>query len=161
MFRMGRVTLAVVAVLLVFPAVSLAATYTVNTTADNPPNSSECSGAPGDCSLRQALDKATSGDIVSVPANASAYQVTSTPISIPAGVSIVGGGASGTTVTGGGTNQIFEVDVTGSVSISAITLTDGYNDTGNDEAGALNEDSGDITLDQVAITNSTSPASES
>src|SRR5579884_3379 len=158
MFRMGRVTLAVVAVLLVFPAVSLAATYTVNTTADNPPNPTECSGAPGDCSLRQALDKATSGDTVSVPANSTAYQVNGSPIPIPAGVTIVGGGASGTTVTGGGNNQIFTVDNTsGSVSISAITLTDGFNNTGTDEAGALFINNGDVTLDQVAITNSTSP----
>lgn len=158
-FRLStRATMLVVAMFLAFPAASLAATYTVNTTADNPPSGSECSGAPGDCSIRQAMDKATSGDTVSVPANATAYQVNGTPISIPAGVTLVGGGASGTTVTGGGNNQIFKVDnSSGSVSISAITLTDGFNNTGGDQAGALFINSGDVTLDQVAITNSTSP----
>lgn len=153
-----RAAVLVAAVFLAFPAASLAATYTVNTTADNAPSGSECSGAPGDCSLRQALDKATSGDTVSVPANATPYQVNGTPIAIPAGVTIVGGGASGTTVTGGGNNQIFTVDnTTGTVSISAITLTDGFNNTGSDEAGALFINNGNVTLDQVAITNSASP----
>jgi hypothetical protein len=124
-FRAVWLAVGVVAGCLAFPAVSLAATSTVNTTADNPPGGGECSGVPGDCSLRQALDKAASSDTVSVPADTSDYQVTGSPISIPAGVSVVGGGASATTVTGGGANQIFTVAGGGSVSISAITLTDG------------------------------------
>ena len=126
MRRAGWLAVVVVAGFLTFPAASLAVTYTVNTTADNPPSASECSGAAGDCSLRQALDKATSGDTVSVPADASDYQVTGSAISIPAGVSIVGGGAAATAVTGGGANQIFAVEGGGSVSISAITMTDGH-----------------------------------
>ncbi len=155
-------TLALGAVLVALPASSAAAaTFTVNTTADNAPNGTECSGAAGDCSLRQALDKANSGDTVSVPANTAAYQVTSTPIFIPAGVTIVGGGAASTTVTGGGNNQIFAYSGTTSspvISISAITLTDGYNDSGSDEAGALyGEGDGNLNLDQVAITHSSSP----
>jgi len=156
-------TLALGAVLVALPTSSAAAaTYTVNTTADNAPNGTECSGAAGDCSLRQALDKAISGDTVSVPANTTAYQVTSTPIPIPAGVTIVGGGAASTTVTGGGNNQIFTYSGTTSspvISISAITLTDGYNDSGSDEGGAIyGESEGNLNLDQVAITHSTSPA---
>jgi hypothetical protein len=142
---------------LAWPATSLAATYTVNTTADNAANQTECSGVALDCSLRQALDKATSGDTVSVPASATPYQVTSTPISIPAGVTIVGSGATATTITGGGTNQIFTVSSGGPVSISALTLTDGLNNDLGDEAGALWITSGDVTLDQVQITNSSSP----
>jgi hypothetical protein len=105
------------------------------------------------------MDKATNGDTVSVPANTTAYQVNASPIPIPAGVSLVGGGASGTTVTGNKANQIFTVNNTSGtvVSISAITLTDGLNNTGLDQAGALFIRNGDVTLDQVAITNSTSP----
>lgn len=157
-FRLSRRAAVLAAgIFLAFPAVSLAATYTVNTTADNAPNSSECSGAPGDCSIRQAMDKATSGDTVDVPANTTDYQVTVTPVAIPAGVSLVGGGASGTIVTGGSANQIFTVNSGGSVSISAITLTDGHNNSGSDEAGALWITDGDVTLDQVAITDSSSP----
>lgn len=40
-----------------------AATLTVNTLADNAATSTstECSGVPSDCSLRQALDKAAAG----------------------------------------------------------------------------------------------------
>ena len=160
----SRTAVLVAAMFLAFPAVSLAATYTVNTTADNAPSGSECSGAPGDCSLRQALNKATSGDTVMVPANTTAYQVTSAPIPIPAGVTIVGGGASATTVTGGGTNQIFTYSANGSISISAITLTGGFNKTTFDEAGAFwihppgGSGMANVTLDQVQITASTSPS---
>src|SRR5437763_625636 len=60
-----------VALLLVGAAAAQAATFTVNTTADNPPTGSECSGAAGDCSLRQAIDKSnatTSDDTINVPA---------------------------------------------------------------------------------------------
>jgi hypothetical protein len=147
------------AALVALPATSAAAaTIAVNTTADNAPNSSECSGAAGDCSLRQALDKATSGDTVSVPANSTAYQVNGSPIPLPSGVSIVGGGASSTSVTGGGHNQIFTEGNGGSVTISAITLTDGLNPVSvNDEGGAVWVTDGNLTLDQVAITHSTSP----
>ncbi len=151
--------LALGAVLVALPASSAAAaTITVNTTADNPPSSGECSGTAGDCSLRQALDKAASGDTVSVPADSTAYQVNGSPIALPAGVAIVGGGAGSTTVTGGGNNQIFVESISGSVSISAITLTDGLNPTpANDQAGTVWVTRGNLTLDRVAITHGRSP----
>jgi hypothetical protein len=155
--------LALGAVLVALPASSAAAaTITVNTTADNPPTSTECSGTAGDCSLRQALDKATSGDTVSVPASTTAYQVNTSPIDIPAGVSIVGGGASSTTITGGGHNQIFTVSTSTSEteSISRLTITDGFNNTGSDEGGAIfmtGPFAGTLKLDQVAITHSSGP----
>jgi predicted outer membrane repeat protein len=133
---------------------SAATTYTVNTTADNAASGSECMGVAGDCSLRQALDKAASGDIVSVPANATDYAVTSSPIAIGAGVSIVGGGATGTTVTGGDANQIFTVTGGGAVSISAITLTHGKDTSPG--GGAIFISDSDVTLDQVVISDSNS-----
>src|SRR5436190_1675757 len=60
-----------VALLLVAAAAAQAATFTVNTTADNAPTGSECSGAAGDCSLRQAIDKSNNtatDDTINVPA---------------------------------------------------------------------------------------------
>lgn len=142
--------------LLPAPAGALAATtYMVNTTSDNAPNGSECSGVASDCSLRQAVDKAAAGDTVSVPADAASYALSSR-ITIDKQLSIVGGGAAGTTVSGGNANQIFDV-TGGPVSISAITLTDALNNTGNDEGGAIFVEGGDLVLDQVVISDSASP----
>src|SRR6185437_15057544 len=61
----------VLAAFFVVPALAGAATFTVNTTADNPPGPNECQGSPGDCSLRQAIDMAngeSGADTVVLPA---------------------------------------------------------------------------------------------
>lgn len=160
--RLWGTTLALGAAILALPATSAAAaTITVNTTADHAPATGECSGTAGDCSLRQALDKAVAGDTVKVPANTTSYKVTGSPITIPNGVRIIGGGATKTTVTGGGANQIFVYNnaaLTPAISISRMTLTDGFNNTGQDEGGAIyGEDNGTLILDQVAVTHSSSP----
>src|SRR5919201_3479249 len=101
-----------IAALVAVSSAQAAATYTVNTTADNPPSGSECSGVAGDCSLRQALDKAVSGDTVVVPASATPYAVTDGLITVLGGVTVQGAGAGSTTISGGGTSQIFEIDNT-------------------------------------------------
>jgi hypothetical protein len=136
-----------------------AATYTVNTTADNLPSGSECAGAAGDCSLRQALDKAVSGDTVVVPSGSSPYLVVNEKIPVKGGVTIQGGGASSTTISGNGADQIFDLIGGGPVSITGLTLTDAHNDSGTDEAGAINTETtdSDLTLEGVTISNSDSP----
>ncbi len=139
MSRVSRLTVVVVAAFLAFPAASIAATYTVNTTADNLPGPGECSGVAGDCSIRQAADKATSGDTISIPANPSPYLVAVANgfIVIPGGVTVMGAGASEVTVSGQGTSQIFAVETPGTTTFEDLTLADANNATGADHAGAI------------------------
>src|SRR3954447_16491335 len=65
-----RVLLAVAAawtIAFALPSLALAATTVhVNTETDN--DGAGCAGAPGDCSLRQALDAAAAGDVIDLPA---------------------------------------------------------------------------------------------
>jgi hypothetical protein len=134
-------------------------TYTVNTLADNAPSVSECEGAPGDCSLRQALDRAQNGDLVVVPANASAYTIAKGAILVRGGVTVAGAGDAATTLSGGGTSQAFEVvSGPGTVTITGMTITHTYNGTGKDEGGAITGFGQDaLTLEGVTISHSESP----
>jgi predicted outer membrane repeat protein len=163
MLKLARwlVPATLVAVLVAAGSARAAATYTVNTTADNPAAAGECSGAAGDCSLRQALDKAVSGDTVAVPASASPYVVTSI-VTVPGGVTIQGAGASSTTISGGGVNQILDIHPKApdpgapGTTLKSLTLTDGTNSNpSDDESGTINEGAGrvDLTLDGVAVRN--------
>jgi CSLREA domain-containing protein len=53
--RGGLATLLVLATLAAVPALAGAATFTVNTTEDNPAGPDRCEGVPEDCSLREAI----------------------------------------------------------------------------------------------------------
>jgi len=69
--QLAAVIAAALACSLVFAAVAAADTFVVNTTADVASQVGECEGSPGDCSLRQAIDRAngTAGDnTIEVPA---------------------------------------------------------------------------------------------
>jgi len=135
-----------------------ASTYTVNTSADNLPTASDCDGAAGDCSLRQALDKAHSGDLVLVPASRSPYEIVSQQIPVRSGVTIKGAGDAVTTLTGGDADQAFGLEGGGTVTITGMTLTHFYNDSGQDEGGAINGPGEDpLTLEDVTISESESP----
>ena len=93
-----------------------ASTYTVNTLADLAPSEAECAGASEDCSLRQALDRAQSGDTVAVPASPTPYPIARI-IPVRAGVTIEGAGAAATVLSGGGAHQAFELTGEGVVTI--------------------------------------------
>ena len=142
------------AALMAVTSAQAAATYTVNTTADNPATGSECSGAPGDCSLRQALDKAASGDTVVVPASATPYLVTAGQILVPDGVTIQGAGASATTISGGGSSQLLELDGVGPVVIKSLTLANAFASISGTGATITAFNSPDLTLDGVVIRDS-------
>jgi Bacterial Ig-like domain (group 3) len=134
-------------------------TYTVNTVLDLPPLPGECSGLPGACSLRQALDRAQSGDTVIVPASVVPYLLLDQKIPIRGGVLIQGAGSSATTISGGGIQQAFELLGGAPVTIAALTIEDTVNDSGQLEGGAINGQStlkDDLVLDGVAITDSSS-----
>lgn len=145
---------------LAVPAAASAATYTVNTLADSPASAVECQGGPGDCSLRQALDRAVSGDTVNVPANPSAYLVTSGAIPVLGGITVQGAGAASTTISGGGADQVFNMLGGPVLTISNLTITQAHNGTGKEGGGAITGRSkaliDNLTLEGVTISNSDS-----
>jgi hypothetical protein len=159
-------------VLLASAAAAQASTIVVNTFSDAAPNANECSGTPGatDCSLRQAVDKAQSGDIVQLPAGS--YSLTlGSDIDITRSLTIEGDTTADTTIDGSQNTadgtlapaRILRVDGA-PVTIENLTLTGG--DDAADEncpngcetlqengGGALFNNGGSIGLAGVAFTN--------
>ena len=142
-----------------FAAAAFATTYTVNTAADNPAFAGECAGLPADCSLREALDRAQSGDTVVIPASAASYVIVDQRIPVRGGVSIEGAGASASTVSGAGIDQAFELLGGAPVRLAGLSIIDTFNDSGEPEAGAINGEASegdDLTLEGVSIRDSAS-----
>jgi hypothetical protein len=136
---------------------SAVAAITVNTTSDSGALGG-CSGAPGDCSIRQAIEAAAPGETVIVPPGA--YTVSSGPLSIAQSINVQGAGARTTSVTGtGGPKHVFDVSSPAAVGISGLTISAGHV-TGTEIAflhgGAVYNESGSaLTLSGVAITGTT------
>jgi hypothetical protein len=143
--------LATVAVALLISATSQAAfRITVNTTADNAPSGSECSGAPGDCSVRQAVDKASTGGTVSIPANSSHYSISLGEIALTKDLTISGGGARSVVIDAtGGASRIFSLAAANTVTISGVTLTGGAPSA---PGGAIEVTNGNLTVTDSDLT---------
>jgi CSLREA domain-containing protein len=114
-----------------------AAAVTVTTTADG--NDHECAV---DCTLREAIEVATGGETVTVPAAASPYQVTDAlgDLLINKSIVVAGAGARTTEVTAPGTNvsssvRNFTVVSTGLVA-PTVTIQD-LSITGGNGRGAV------------------------
>src|SRR5207237_1190709 len=74
---------------------------------------------------RQALDKATTGDAIFLPANASSYAVTLGEIAYGTdGLTILGAGARQSVIQGNGSSRIFNVGGT-TEAIAGVTITGG------------------------------------
>ncbi|MGH9169747.1 MAG: choice-of-anchor Q domain-containing protein [Acidimicrobiales bacterium] len=93
----------------------------------DPTGEGDCGTDPSDCSLRQALDNIAGGGTITVPAGT--YALSQGALDVESGVTIAGAGAGTTTVNGGGSGGVFEVDY-GKVTISGLTITNGSNDSG-------------------------------
>src|SRR5437763_9758288 len=106
-----------------------AATYKVTSTADT---GGTCSPQPAPCTLRQAVNSATSGsDVITVP---SGHYLLGSPLNIMASVTINGTGASKPSIDGNHAIRLFTVSASvSSVAFSGVKLTGGL---GND-GGAL------------------------
>jgi hypothetical protein len=154
------VALAWASALLTGVSAHAATTLAVNTLADNLAVGGECAGAPADCSLRQALDKAQSGDTVILPANAAPYLLEHEKIPIRGGVTIVGAGAGSSTISGGGAHQAFDLLAGPLITIANLTIDHThFQPTGseNDQGGAINGEAkggAELLLDGVTISNS-------
>ncbi|MFN2638209.1 MAG: choice-of-anchor Q domain-containing protein, partial [Gemmatimonadaceae bacterium] len=129
----------------------LANTLTVKSTADA---GGTCPGA--DCTLRQAIASAASGDtiIFSLPAN-SAITLTSAELTISKNLTINGPGANLLTVqrsaAGGTPNfRIFNIAGSSTVTISGLTIANG-NAFGNSGGGIYNISTGTLTVTGCAI----------
>jgi hypothetical protein len=153
------------ALTLALAAAAGAATYTVNTTADSPPAAPGCAGGAGSCSLRQALERSRSGDVVAVPASNDVYVLANGPIGVRGGVTINGAGAGATTISGGGTEQAFNLEGasagTPPATITGMTITDTVNSSGHDQGGAINAEATEpdpLVLEDVLVSHSHSGA---
>jgi CSLREA domain-containing protein/uncharacterized repeat protein (TIGR01451 family) len=120
------------------PAVSSAATLTVNTTADGP---GECAVAGATCTLRGALAVATEGtetaNTVVVPAGT--YTLSEGELLIGGfeggTVNVIGAGARKTIVDAGGTSRVLQTEAD-TTTIEGVTFTGGAaTETGGEFAG--------------------------
>lgn len=159
------------AVLLAVPAVSFAATFTVNTTADNAPSSTECSGAAGDCSLRQAIDASNhtaTDDTIIVPAGDYKLTIAGSgedadmtgdlDVNKASGtMTIAGAGARSTTIDATGLGDRVLQVVAGTLDMSGFTITGGVAPT-NGGGGILNS-GGTLSLSDSTITANQAPGS--
>src|SRR5258706_911397 len=146
------------------PAADL--TFTVNTTADGADaNTGDgvCAMSGGLCTLRAAVMEANhtaTGTVeIIVPANASAYVLSILPsgisqdeatgdLNIHRAVTITGGGAAHTIVDGNGTDRVFDVRV--SSTLSGLTIRNGFvTDYGG---GVYCESAVTITLSRCVVT---------
>ena len=106
-------------------ASSASAAVTVNTTTDsNAPGG--CAGAPGDCSLHQAVAVASPGETVIVPAGT--YPISLGGLTITQAQNIQGAGARATSVIvdGGTSAHAFVVASPEQVTISGMTISSGH-----------------------------------
>ncbi len=106
-------------------ASSASAAVTVNTTTDSNALGG-CAGAPGDCSLRQAITIAAPGETVVVPAGT--YPLSLGDLTITQAADIQGAGARATSVVvnGGTSRHAFSVASPDQVTISGMTISAGH-----------------------------------
>lgn len=135
-------------------------TITVNTGSDAAPVAGECSGNPGDCSLRQALDVAnqTSGDTIVLPSTIGVFTLNDSngPLEVDTSgtITVMGDGTSSPDVLiepadTSFVGALFDVDSTdGSLVFNDVTL-EGLGTSGS--YSGLEVDSGGVTLDGVTV----------
>jgi hypothetical protein len=129
-----------------------ATTWTVNTTADDPPPG--CAPATGShCSIRQALAAARTGDTIAIPAAANHYRVTRGPLNVTVPVAISGAGESSTVIDAGGLSQVISVSTPGAATIAGLTVTGGHSSIGGAVAGGggIELATGSLSLSGVAV----------
>lgn len=154
-----RVLLGVITALVIAaaPATASAAVITVNTGSDTPANpATECMGVAGDCSLRQAIDKATSGvDTIEIPTSVPTITLTHGALTVSKNLTITGAGASSNTINGGLASGLFDISGLRNVTISGLTLTQGNAEFG----AAIDTDGGNLTMTGDVVTGNLSGGS--
>jgi CSLREA domain-containing protein/uncharacterized repeat protein (TIGR01451 family) len=156
------VACAFVALALVAPATGLAATFTVNTTADSSVPGG-CTTDPG-CSLRDALSAANASadpeDFVVVPAGNYAVEAGELQAGAGDSLTIRGAGARTTVIDAQGKSRVFNVGG-GKVTIEGVTITGGSAPEGlggelpGDGGGILAYEAEQLTLNAVNVSGNT------
>jgi fibronectin-binding autotransporter adhesin len=104
-------------------------------------------------SLRAAIAGASAGDTITIPNGIGQITLTSAPLAISQSLTINGAGQPDTTISGGGTHQIFAITgASSNVTLSNLTLTSG---AGATQGSAINT-AGPLTLTDVTIGNCSS-----
>ncbi len=125
-----------------------AATFTVQSTADS---GGTCPGA--DCTLREALSVASSGDIIDFNLTyPTTITLTSAALTVATDVTITGPGATNLTISGNNLLQVFIVNDGVTTGISGLTIANGQI-TGNVGGGIYS--SGTLTVSDSVISGNT------
>lgn len=167
-FLLSLTTVALVAcAALVLPAFALGLPLTVNTTTDAAPSPGECEGAPGDCSLRQAIDKANTtlgSDAITLPAGHYTLTIKGSSedegktgdldVTEESGVNLLGAGTRTTVVDATGLeDRAFDVQPLGALSLSKLTVTGGL--VSDENGGGIFAAGASLNLDQVTVRGNT------
>jgi hypothetical protein len=150
--------------LLVLGGASSAAAAVWNVTKTG--NSVDGGCTPSLCSLRDAIvaANADTGDTINVPASASPYTLGGALLEVTKPMTIIGAGARSTVIDGGGKSRVLNVNQSGTVSISGVTITGGLNSKASEPAGggiSVEPTAGTVNLtDDAVIGNSESTGAE-
>ena len=161
LLRLSALAVFACAALALVPALA-AAQITVNTTADQAPSVGECTGVPGDCSLRQAIDaanKVPGPETIVLPAGSYTLTIKGSEenedatgdldVTEESEISIAGAGARTTVVDATGLeDRVFDVQFLASLSLSRLTVTGGL--VSDENGGGVFAEEATLNLDQVA-----------
>lgn len=129
------------------------ATVTVDTREDLAPTGHDCTPAPSDCSVRQALAAASAHETVQIPAFRKTI-VLASPLAVDKPLAIRGAGTRRTILGGSGNGRILRVDAAGAVTLARLQVRDGraaVTGTRTGGAGILVR-RGAVTLRHVLVT---------
>jgi CSLREA domain-containing protein len=165
--RRPILALAALLVLFALPSAAQAASFTVNTTADNA-GTNDCTAT---CSLRDALTLANAAadtDTITVPAGTYTLTGGELPLATTAGdqITINGAGTRSTVITAGGASRVFNQASTGvaaTANIRDLTITGGAAPNAGvgagDGGGIVVSSLATLNLARVAVTGNTAPDS--
>jgi hypothetical protein len=101
-------------------------------------------------SLRYALDNATNFETITFcPSVTGTIKLTSGQLTVGNGVTIVGPGANVLALDGNGSNRVFYVSSSFPVSISGLTITNGYSTS---TAGGIDNEDSPLTVSNCVVT---------
>jgi CSLREA domain-containing protein len=155
--RRGGVLVSVLGATTVFAASAQAATFQVNTSADDA-SGGTCAVT---CTLRDAVTSANADGSANTITFASGVSgpITlangSLPISDAGGLTITGPGSGALTVSGNGASQIFSVSTANPVSITGLTLTGGSSATDGGAIGVTNSAPLSLSGDTISASTTT------
>lgn len=133
---------------LLLSGASLAADIDVDTTVDE----SDGSCSDGDCSIRDAIAVAASGDRILVPAGT--YALSLGALEPTVSMEIIGAGAQDTIIDGGGATKVFLISGALDVSMASLTVTNGTA-TGTGRGGGIHSIGANLTLRDCVVSDST------